>query len=437
MMMKRTSSEESLISKGRLRYAGGLPEWWASMSQAGLSSFEERGLPHRRIEDWKYTDLRARLKDEFALADPPSGLSVQASKGLFDGMDAYRLCFVNGFYNPSSPMIEGLPEGVRVLALSQALVEIPEILEQHIGKLATCEKTVIADLNSALMSDGAVVIISAGTKVEKPIHVDFRATQTGAFAQVMRNLIVMEEGVSATVIETFSGTDELYLTNCISEVVLSEGAELNHIKTQFEGAKAVHTQNASVEVGKDAHYRNGSLVLGGELSRNEIFVRFVGEGANATLCGAFLTVDGQHLDTTTRVEHAVPNCACDEVYRGVLDGKSRGVFQGKIGVEPDAQKTDSRMMIKSLLLSDRAEMDSKPELEIYADDVKCAHGATVGSLDEQALFYLRSRGIDERTARSLLIGAFVQEALDPIVDGDIRAALEGAVAEMMSRGGAA
>ena len=279
-------------------------------------------------------------------------------------------------------------------------------------------------LNTALMDSGFVLRVHRGVVVEEPIEIVFVGGLTDSpVSYFPRNLIVLEEGSRATVVKSYAGLGGgAYFANAATEVLVGDGAVLRHYKVQAETRDATHLATTHVRVGRDAVYEGFGLTMGGRLSRNEMDVRLEGEGGECRLSGAFLMRGSEHCDNTTTIEHVVPHTACREVFKGVLDDQSRAVFQGRIVVHRNAQGTDGQQLCKALLLSRGAEMDAKPELEIYADDVKCSHGATTGQIDEAALFYLRSRGVPEALARNLLIRSFLEEAFEQISSTDVRAA---------------
>jgi Fe-S cluster assembly protein SufD len=356
-------------------------------------TFTIEGLPTPKLEAWKYTNLRALGRIEFlATADMPS---LDQAPSLIAN-PAARLVFVNGRLNEALSDISG------------GLIESNE--------------------------DGFALRVAAGIELDQPIEVVFVGGLSDAavtYAPAMR--IDLEDNSRATVLEHHIGLgDGVYFSNGKTEINIGQGTRLNHIKVQAESFEAYHLSNVSVRIGRDGRYEACTLSVGAKLSRNDINVRLEGEGAFCGLNGPTLIRGAQHCDNTTVVDHLVPHTACSEIFKGVLDDKARSVFQGKIVVHKDAQKTDGRQYCKTLLLSDDAEVNAKPELEIYADDVKCAHGATVGEIDETALFYLRSRGVPEKRARSLLIESFLGEALENIEADDISAVLSDMISNWLS-----
>jgi len=378
------------------------------------ATFAKTGLPHRRMEDWKYTDLRTRLHEALPPAAP-----IDALRNLgepFARRAQTEVRFGNGFFAG----IKGeLADGVRITPLGEALKE-GEAATAGLGESKAPVGDPMVALNTALMRDGAVITVEAGARP----GVILLSHEGRAGRQMIRNLIKLGEGAEAIIIETHQGGDDAQQFQQVSEIALGKGAKLTHIRLQDAGAKSVHLATDLVDVSESADYRGFVLTSGGELSRQESFIEFTGSNAKAHVSGAYLLSGNQHSDVTTRVNHAHPHCVSREVFKGVIADNARGVFQGKIYVAEGAQKTDGHMLNKTLLLSDKAEMDAKPELEIYADDVKCSHGATTGQLDANHLFYLRARGIDEATARGLLMQSFLAEALEEVEDEKIRECLQ-------------
>jgi Fe-S cluster assembly protein SufD len=403
------------------RERGALPAaglgWLDARRDAALKAFAEAGLPHRRLEDWRYTDLRQAL-EKAALAPAPAhqtaALLPDASRpsiAAFATIDRHVIVFVNGRLRTELSKFD-LPRGVALTPLAGALVEpwARTLLE---AKVSDAQASNVVALNTALMQDGMGLHIAKGVKLDKPLHLLFLAADDGAFHA--RNLIRLEDGAEATIFEThIDAGAKHYFSDIAADVSLAEGARLTHIKVQDEGQGAIHLANFSAALEARSRLSSFIMTLGSALSRGQSFIRFDGEGAAAHVNGATALRGKQHGDQFCIVDHAVPNCASATLFRTVLDDAATGVFQGKVVVRPDAQKTDGRQMTNALLLSRDAAMNAKPELEIYADDVQCAHGSTIGELNREALFYLRSRGIDEKTARQLLISAFLDAAFETV-----------------------
>jgi Fe-S cluster assembly protein SufD len=334
---------------------------------------------------------------------------------------------VDGHFRAELSVVSGLPAGVELLSFADALKTRPDFLAEHLGRLATADNLPLVALNTAFLADGAVLNVPRGVVAEQPIEIIYLTlgAEDRPTAFHPRTLIVAEEKAEVTVVEHhvgFGGNSTL--ANHVDEVFVADGATVRHYKVQREGEQAFHLSHTAARVGTNGHYDNFILTTGARLSRNEVRSELAGTDASTHVSGAYMVRGQQHCDTSTFIDHAQPNCTSREVYKGVLDNSARAVFQGKIMVRRDAQKTDGYQINRALLLSDGAEIDSKPELEIYADDVKCSHGATIGELDEDALFYLRARGIEKDAARGLLIGAFLAEAIEEVTDETVREAFQ-------------
>ncbi len=382
---------------------------------AAVTAFARTGLPHKRLEDWKYTDLRNRLDGALPAAEPLDATGKLAP--AFDAPDARQISFGNGFWNSASG---DLPEGVDVLSLPDALTKEVDWVQTSLGTAKAPDDHPMVALNTALMRDGACVRVAKNTNAGTILL----SHEGLSGRQIVRNLIVLEESASATVIECHRGSGEPQQFQQVTEILVGANAKLTHIRLQDAGEATTHLATDLVDVAEGANYRGFVLTTGARLARQESFIEFSGENAEAHISGAYLLSGEQHADVTTRIHHAVPHCVSREVFKGVIADKARGVFQGKIIVAEGAQKTDGHQLNKTLLLSDQAEIDARPELEIYADDVKCSHGATAGQLNDDHLFYLRARGIDEAAARGLLMQSFLTEALEEVEDEQIRAALQ-------------
>jgi Fe-S cluster assembly protein SufD len=400
----------------------------AVVRKAAIGLFAALGLPHRRIEQWKYTDLRAALKE----AHPPAvgdaaettARGIDEALGALAALDAHRVVFVDGAHAPSLSSIAGA-RGLEVEPLASALGKAGEDAESLIG--AAPDREAVVALNTAFMTDGAVVRIAEGASLAKPLLLVFaRAGREGRLATT-RNVIEIGAGARAVVIEAHvalpgAGPGQ---ANALSDVRLAEGAHLAHAACVTAGDAASHLATSLARLAAGATYRGFQLTAATGLVRSNVFATFAGEGARLDLSGLFLGREAQHIDTTLVVDHAVPRCESRELFKGVLADRARGVFQGKVIVRPDAQKSDGKQMAQVLMLSPDTEFDSKPELEIHADDVVCGHGSTAAELDEDMLFYLRARGIPREEARALLIESFIGEALDKIEDEAVREALAG------------
>ena len=377
-----------------------------NLRRAARESWQTAGLPSRRDEAWKYTDVARLAVADFPLAETPvAPAAVPAAFGT-----ALQIVLCNGFL---TSMPTDLPDGLSIGRL-EAMVPVPA----ELGRLLPQSGRSFAAMNGALFTDGLVLRLAAGTRLERPVEL-LSLGQGDNLAFHPRLLVVLEPGASMTLVERHHGSGR-YFSNCVAEFALGDGAQLSHYLLQDAALEAVHLSLAALELRAGAAYRAVTVQLGGQLSRLELLPLLAGEGASFSVDGDYVGHDSQLLDNTTFVTHRAPRCASRQVFKGVLDDQSRGVFQGSVLVERGAQKTDAHQLSKALLLSDSAEMDAKPELEIYADDVKCGHGATVGDIDETALFYLRARGIDQATARQMLIDAFLAEVVDDIAVEAVR-----------------
>ncbi|WP_046079887.1 Fe-S cluster assembly protein SufD [Halomonas sp. HG01] len=397
---------------------GDEPTWIAARRQAGAARFEAMGFPHRRVEAWKYTDVRDIARTDFALTDDAE-FSPAAAAALTLPLDAHRLTFVDGVFASALSDLGNLPAGVQVLPLSQALEENHEAVGGPLGRLTGVDFSAFAALNTAFFEEGALVRLAPRTVVDKPIVLQF-LSRAGEQPVMSHPRILVEAGgrSEATLIEHHAGEEgAANFTNLVEEIILDRGAILTHYKLQEAPLKDRHIASIQVEQGRDSRYTSFNLNLGGGLVRNDFINDLNGEGAEATLHGLFYGQGRQHVDNHTEVNHNAPHTRSSENYKGILDDRAHGVFNGRVVVKRDSQKIESEQSNANLLLSDRAEVDTKPELEIYADDVKCAHGATTGQLDEEAVYALRARGIDEQTARGLLTLAFAGEVME-LVDLD-------------------
>lgn len=403
-------------------------DWFSEQRQSALKLFQETGFPRTRQENWKYTDTRPIAKKTFSsLESEPVSISTDEINNIrFKDLDSYELVFVNGVYSEEHSNINNLPEAVIIENMATALAKDNDLLAKHLAQYADSNISPFTALNTAFIQHGTYINVPKNTVLKKPITIFYLAKNNGqAFASHPRNLIVMGEHSEATLIENYIGLDDAdYFTNAVTEVSLSASAILKHYKIQQESLNAYHIGNLNVMQDKDSRLESNSVSLGGSLVRNDIHGQLAAEGAEIIMNGLYMTNDRQHVDNHTRVDHLKPNTHSSENYRGVLNGRSRAVFNGKVVVHPKAQKIEAYQDNANLLLSDDAEIDTKPELEIYADDVKCSHGATVGQLDENAMFYLQSRAIDEDTARSLLTFAFADEVIRDISFSPVRNRLE-------------
>jgi Fe-S cluster assembly protein SufD len=396
----------------------------AEARKAAIGAFAGLGLPHRRIEEWKYTDLRSALREAAApaIADatPVTAAELDAALEGLAGLDAHRVVFVNGSYRSQLSRVEKI-KGLDVAPLAGALETSPAALTQAV---APSQDAVIA-LNTAFATDGALIRVGDGVQLAKPLLVVFVRAGKEPRLITTRNLIKVGDGAQVTLVEAhvIVGGAAAGQANTLTEITAGAGAHVTHIKCTLEGTDTSHIGGCIASIEAEARYRQFHYTAGTGLVRNNVLATFKGEGAKLDISGAFLGRGTEHIDSTLLVDHAVPGCESRELFKGVLSDRARGVVQAKVIVRPDAQKTDGKQMAQVLMLSEDAEFDSKPELEIYADDVVCGHGSTVADIDEDLLFYMRSRGIPLGEARRLLIVSFIGEALDKIEDEKVREAL--------------
>ena len=392
--------------------------WLASLRERALAAFAEQGIPTTRHEDWRFTSLRRLEQTAFEPAAKPGASALPALPAL--GV-VQPLVFVDGRCDAARSQPSACAS-----SLAQALEREPESFRERLGSLA-CEKSgPFPALNTALFEDGLCVRVPAGQLLAQPICACFVHTG-GQQAVHPRNWIELGEGARAVVLEVHVGTPEPGLTNAVTEIRVGRGARLEHVKLQLEGPETWHLARVAVHQERDSHFAQHSLALGAGLSRVEIRSELAGEGAHTTLRGLYLASGAQHVDHHTTIDHATPHTTSDELYKGVLGGRSRGVFHGRIHVRPHAQKIQALQTNRNLLLSDNAVIHTKPQLEIYADDVRCSHGASIGRLDADALFFLRARGIGEREARALLTLAFAREIATGLPAAELADAVEACI----------
>lgn len=428
------------------------PRWLQSLREHGFARFEALGFPTTKNEDWHFTSVAPISEQPFRLASLTDATAATGSErreaprrkadafgqlgvrpadveGFGFGESGWHtLVFVNGAYSPELSSADG---EVVAGSLAHAIEAGNLAVERYLGRIATFDRHAFTALNTAFVEDGAFIEILPEAVVELPIHLVF--VSEGDAVSHPRNLIVAGRHSRATVVETYvSLRDGTYFTNAVTEVVVGEGAHLDHYKIQRESELAFHVGTVQARQEANSQFHSFSFAVGGSLARTNIYTALDGDAATCTLNGLYLTDGSQHIDNQTSIEHIAPNCPSHEVYKGVLDGRSHGVFNGKVYVHPEAQKTDGKQSNNNLLLSPQARIDTKPQLEIFADDVKCTHGATVGRLDDVAMFYLNSRGIGPERARTLLTYAFAADVLESIELAAVRESLEKAVLSRFS-----
>ena len=397
------------------------------LRQQGFACFSELGFPTTNLERWRFTNVAPIAAGDFALAEPPSPTPAPAALDpfLLHGVDGPRLVFVDGRFDSALSQVDALPEGVAAGSLATTLETAPETVVPVLGQLARFDTQAFTALNTALLHDGGVVTIGANTVVETPLHLLFLSTAEPGRMSQPRVLVVSGPNSQVRVVESYAGLgDAAYFTNTVTEVSVGDGAVVDHYKVIRDSSEAFHVGAMHVRVGRSATFSSHSISLGGAIVSNDVDAELAGEGGECTLNGLYVVNDRRLVDNHTTIRHATPHCASHELYKGILDDEARAVFNGKIVVAIDAQKTDAKQTNKALLLSEDAQINTKPELEIFADDVKCTHGATVGQLDDDALFYLRARGLAHDQARNVLIHAFASDLLQRISVEPIRAELD-------------
>lgn len=424
------------------------PTWLNELRQKGIARFEALGFPTTKNEDWHFTSVAPIAERTFRLGNGAGEASTQrtgdrressrrrgdAANSIgatsadiagfgFNRTDWHTLVFINGAFDEVLSSFPELGAKVRVESLARAIQSETPSIERHLGGIASFDQHAFTALNTAFIADGAFIEIANDAVVEQPIHLLF--VSAGEGVSHPRNLIVAGRHSRATIVESFVAMrDGGYFTNAVTEIVVGEGAHVDHYKLQRESESSFHVGTVQAREARDSAFHSFSFAVGGALARTNIYTSLDGDAATCTLNGLYLTDGTQHIDNQTSIEHLAPNCPSHEVYKGVLDGRSHGVFNGKVYVHPEAQKTDGKQSNNNLLLSPSARVDTKPQLEIFADDVKCTHGATVGRLDELAMFYLNSRGIGAETARILLTYAFAADVLETIELEPLKAELE-------------
>jgi Fe-S cluster assembly protein SufD len=410
--------------------AGG-PAWLRSARARAIARFEALGFPTTRDEDWRFTSVAPIAEHAFEPAPDLAGrlTAHDLSRFAFAGAAAAQIVFVDGRYAPALSTPGPLPKGLWLGSLRSALATSPELVEPHLTRLAAFERHAFVALNTALFEDGAFLFVPAKLVVETPVHVLHVATAPGAVSHP-RALLVANEDSQVRIVESFVGLGaESYFSNAVTEIVVGQHAVVDYYRVQRESLQASHIGSLHVHMDRSANFSSHSIALGGALTRNDVFAVLDGEGGECTLNGLYIADGRRVVDNHTTIDHAKPRCDSHEVYKGILAGRAQGVFNGKILVRPDAQKTNAKQTNRALLLSDQAQINTKPQLEIFADDVKCTHGAAVGQLDDDAIFYLRSRGLDLAQARAILIQAFAGDILGRIRLEPLREQLE---AEMLA-----
>ncbi len=406
------------------------------LRREALARFYDVGFPTTRHEEWKYTNVAPIAKVDFkpVLQYETAGIT-QENIDQFSLGTRHQLVFINGHYSREFSTVTSLPEATYCGSLAAATKASDERLQRHLGKQVKVDETPFVSLNTAFLRDGAFIFIPEGAVLEESIHLLFIAAGSEHALITPRNLVVLGNGSQASIIESYvSLTKTPYLMNAVTEIATGDHAILEHDKLQHESLGAFHVAMIHARLGAKTNFTSNSVAIGGSIVRNNVNAILDAEGSECTLNGLSLGTGTQLIDNHTTIEHAKPNCTSHELYKSILDGKSRGVFNGKIFVREQAQKTDAKQTNKTLLLSDEATVDTKPQLEIFADDVKCTHGATVGQLDPEQIFYLRSRGIDEMMAHDILTLAFASEVVDRVHVEPLRRYLETLVHQRLDEG---
>lgn len=427
--MATSKGKENFLTAFEHRFANGQDASWLSkLRRSAIERFSELGFPTTRHEDWKYTNVGPIALLDFRAAKQ-NGVEIATedllSLSFADGAQN-RLVFIDGVYSAKHSSTTNLPPGMRVQSLAELLSQNDDLIAPWLGRYAEFHERSFVALNTAFMEDGAVVFVPTGCRLEEPVHIMF--VSTGAAQPVIlhpRNLIVCGERSEVKIVESYVGLGKgVYFANPVTEIAAASESIIDHYRLQREGDAAFHVGTISARLERATNLTSHHVTLGGALVRNDVHVILGGEGSECSLNGLYLTAGDQHIDNHTEIDHAQPRASSRELYKGILRGRARGVFNGKIVVRKGAQKTDARQTNKNLLLSKDAVVNSKPQLEIYADDVKCSHGSTIGQLDRDALFYLRARGIGADDARSLLSYGFAAEILSRMRIDQLRVRLE-------------
>jgi Fe-S cluster assembly protein SufD len=435
-IVKEENEYQAAFRRLQQRTTAGDPAWFGRLRESAMDRFEQLGFPSVKEEEWKYTNVAPITKLNFRPALPSveaDALVTTAELARFGYVEAQasQLVFRNGLLRNDLSSKAGLPGGVVAIDLTEAAADAKygELVREHLARSADYNANAFTALNTAFVSSGAFILIRKGTELESPLHLNFISDPSDPDpANFPRVLIIAEENSRATVIESYASIGEAaYFTNAVVEIVLKDGARLEHYKVQRESVDAYHIATTSADLGPNSSYDSTAINFGARLSRHDVHVKMANEGAECWVDGLYVVSSDQHTDTHSVIDHQQPHCTSRQLYKGILDGRSRAVFNGKIFVRHGAQKTDAMQTNKNLLLSNEARVDTKPQLEILADDVKCAHGAAVGQIAEEELFYLETRGIHPDLAKNLLTYGFAEEVIGKIKVDSIRAQLDEAV----------
>jgi Fe-S cluster assembly protein SufD len=399
----------------------------SNLRKEALSKFSELDFPTTKDEEWKYTSIAPLLQHNFKPNfEKRSITKEQVNKFTFENLEPNVAVVVNGLYYSELSTLNGIPEGATVGSIAKAISSNSLLVEKHFGKYAELGTHIFTSLSTAFTKDGVFIHVPEGKIVEQPIHILFITVPRNEKLLVQpRNLFIADKNSQVTIIEHFVNINSgVYFTNTVTEAVVGENAVVDHIKLQEESKDSFHIGRTEVDQERTSNFTSHSISFGASLSRNDFSARFNDEGGECTLNGLFLTEDNQLFDTHTMIDHAKPNCSSHEHYKGILDDTSRGVFNGKVMVRKDAQKTNAFQENNNIILSREALVNTKPQLEIFADDVKCSHGATIGQLDKDAMFYLKTRGIGNETARAILIHAFASDVIRSVKVKPVRNYIE-------------
>ena len=413
------------------------PDWLVELRRAAFDRFVELGLPGPRHEDWRSTSIKPITDTSYQLAGPGArGLTTETLEAhTFEAVANARLVFVDGHLNPEQSEVHDLPDGVIVCSIAEAIRDHADLVRAHLAKHVDITESTdaFAALNTAMIEDGIFVYLPQGVVVDKPMRMlSFSSCSDEALVTHPRVLVIAEPNSQATFVETYgSACDCTAWVNKVAEISVADGANVQHYMLERENELSVNVSTLRATVGRDATFESHRAIFGGGLVRNNVHAKLAGQGSHASLNGVYATRNSQHVDNQMRIEHAAPNTTSNQLYKGILNDKSSAIFTGRIVVDPVAQKTDAVQTCRNLLLSDTAKAQAKPQLEIFADDVKCTHGATTGQIDDDAMFYAKARGIDPELARSMLTYAFAHEVLDHMRIDSVRTLLERALLDRL------
>ncbi len=407
-----------------------------NLRKEAIESFSNLNFPAAKDEEWRFTNISPLFKNQFVLPQGDQSRSIEdLSKFMIEGLEANLLTFVNGIYSAELSSVNDLPEGVIVCNIAEAAEKHYQLLEKYFAKYAKYKENIFNSLNAAFTNNGAFIYIPDGKIIEKPVMI-LHVVSAGEEKLLVqpRNLFIAGTNSQVKIIENYTSVNGgVYFTNAVTEIICGEDAVVEHVKLQNESHSAFHIATIEIDLEKHSNFSSYNVSLGSAITRNNINAKFNAEWSECTLNGLLLTDGTQLIDNHTMIDHAVPNCVSHELYKGVLDGKSKAVFNGKVMVRKDAQKTNAFQQNKTIILSDEALIDTKPQLEIFADDVKCSHGATIGRLDEDSLFYLRARGIGLEQAKTILIYAFASDVVHSINIDPLKDHLEKLLAERLMK----